>query len=657
MGRSTEGSSVMMKTWIARTACACMICAAACGPATTLEVEEPSIPDEDVPTSSPDASTEPAPSPGCPGDILACALEALEMIEHEKERDQAMAVIAEVYAATGHAGWALEVVDRIEDDEIRQDGLLAVSAGLAASGYCDEIGEIFSDMKEEQVRESALTRAAVCHGEKGEEDRALEILELIGAGKTRDTARARTALGLVKAGLYEAAGEELAKVQSTDLKDLYLRSSVEAAVEAGAAQEALTLSMMIEDAATRAWTHGDVVAALAKKGMMQEALELAESIPATHPMSLALVKVALAHAEAGEEEQALELASQILENVKAMTDAEDSDDVLFEAVAIYGLAGEYDKARKLCLKTDYQGMASICLHNLVFQIIEDGDHALAFEMVAAHTDEWGMMIPLDETVEELALEACSAGRCDLASGVTGPIKNPDDLAIFLSSAATGFIEAGKPEAALGVVKHAKKKSIKCILYDDIATSLAGAGHFDQAIEVVGLLEEALKKTKKQPSGPWGPIESSATKSKVRCLEFSQLASEGKIEEAMQMLDAGANDCIQARFPAEIAAAYLVRGEWETALSFALENSSPDDLHYTLASLFSTSVREKRLDLVMLVVLASPEPEVRLYLLRRFIDLFTANSIHKMNWKPAAKDLQVNDEKVGQRILQLLDSIP
>jgi len=393
------------------------------------------------------------------GDVVGTAERARQLAERAEtlarlltdwdEQDQALAAVAQAFAAAGEPDRAAAVARSITDSYEQDQALTAVAEAFAAAGEPDRAAAVARSLA---GGERALTAVARAFAAAGDPDRAATVARSL----TRPDGQARALTAVAE--VFAAAGDpDRAAAVACSLTDQYEQARALAAV-AGAfaaageaerarqfAERAATVARSLTDPDRQAWALTAVARAFAAAGDPDRAAAVARSL--SRPEALAAV--AEAFAAAGEAERAWQFAERAATVARSLTDPDRPAWTLAAVAEAIAAAGDPRRARQLAVR------AATAARSLTSPY----EQAWALAAVAGAFAAAGEA----ERARQLAERAATVAR-----SLTGP----DEQAEVLAAVARAFAAAGDRAAAVArsITSPGKRAEAPTLVAEAIAAA-------------------------------------------------------------------------------------------------------------------------------------------------------------------------------------------
>ncbi len=304
-----------------------------------------------------------------------------------------------------------------------------------------------------------------------------------------------------ESGQFDAALDLVETINDSYLKDQALAVIAAKCIQAGEADYADKVADMIEDDAAYAVATEQMAVAYAESGALEKALEAAQSLADSDPT---LSRIALVCVASGLLEQALELAQSI-------ESADLKAPVLVELAAKALADGRKDEARELLLEAtaateEIEFFFEQRISTLVTIAIlhkKGGGEEQALEVLSrAHhlVNESEDKPARDAGLAQIAGAFAELQHYDRADQTIEEIEDPLYFARATISVALEYHKAGDSTKALSLLTQAieivRDEDVygeqtllrRENLLDDLADGCATAGHYEEALQAIGLMK-------------------------------------------------------------------------------------------------------------------------------------------------------------------------
>jgi tetratricopeptide (TPR) repeat protein len=313
-------------------------------------------------------------------------------------------------------------------------------------------------------RSEVIALIALKHAEAGHLEIAAEVAEAIDDSYRRDQTLARITATCVKAGAADFAEQLIEMISDETAHAQAIEEMALAYAESGEFERSIEVAHELDDSAP---TLSRIALACLTGGQTAEALEVTRSIDYAEVRTPVLVELA-AHTPDGEDtEELLAEASASAEEIEFF---EQRLSALIAIAAVHKKRGSEDRALE------------VLTH--VHQLIEESEDRLA----------------KDPALAQIAIALAELHRFDQADQMIEEIENPFHFANATAGVALEYHKAGDSTnastllaEALEIVRNEEVYGQESLLMregmlDELARYYAIAGHYEEALQVAGLIE-------------------------------------------------------------------------------------------------------------------------------------------------------------------------
>ncbi|UBF24202.1 tetratricopeptide repeat protein [Kovacikia minuta CCNUW1] len=438
--------------------------------------------------------------------VLPMALEAVQAITNQEQKEALLVKLVKLYAAVGDFSTANQILRDFPSVNSKEEAKGELAEGYAKAGKFERALEISTSIKEISSKAYALSRIAAYYIEANRKAKAskvltqaFEIAKTIDDNQIKSDSLSNIAVGFATAGLDEQAFQVIQAIdadrrasESSELAQYYLENAKYDKV-----QQVIGVMRQLGD---RFWvntTLSNLAQAYIEKKRYDEALKIATSLEVENQqeqMSIGfssssesrsgklgvLTYLAAEYAKNGEQQKSVEL----FDTVFNLAQSADSSQMAEVALTYYETTGDQQRATKLV----DQALQKISLKKgtQTQELNQASFHLNSIAMVYSNMGQY------EKTMQVIA-QMQQSDSDDTVAFAQLSISNHSSGDSILSSAATNLSYKGQIEEAIKFASSMKSVREKDKTFSTMAQNLAAMKQYDQALRIAGKISEATER--------------------------------------------------------------------------------------------------------------------------------------------------------------------